>query len=70
MRRQFQLERPPGHAWTAAQQIVRALHNVGMSDKTIATVINCHPVTVNKIRNGRVSVVGQPDLRCRRSIVA
>jgi hypothetical protein len=51
----FALEYAPDHAWTEAQKFVRWLHDAGLSDKMIATVVNCHVVTVNRIRNGRVS---------------
>jgi hypothetical protein len=52
---QFALEYAPGRAATPAQQIVRWLYNKGLSDETIATVINCHGTTINKIRHARES---------------
>lgn len=47
----FELETPPGRPWTAAQQIVRWLHAYGLSDETIATIINCDRSTINRIRH-------------------
>ena len=52
---QFTLMSEPGQARTPAQYCVRAIYDAGLSDETIATVINCSGQTINRIRHARVS---------------
>jgi hypothetical protein len=51
----FTLEIPSERATTAAQQMVCALYEHGLSDQTIADLIAATQGTVNKIRHGHQS---------------
>lgn len=51
----FRQQYRDGHIHTDAQQMVRALHEMGLSDDTIALLAASTQGTINKIRHGHES---------------